>query len=462
MALLASISHLLREVDGQSQSPLSREAVRGVADAAASGGQEDAEAAAGLIAQSAALVAMLRGERGPELCESALAAVAVLLSALAGAALPPSWNEGGNLSAPEGLGQDGVASGRSTTKTLKDLREAAKPANRRAVETAWEAVGPLILTQIEASRWSLRYHAAWCVLIREALLSLTSSVGDGLPPRTRTEQLLRVARLSQDSRSHLKELALHAAAAALLAYSCSGCPGGAKRDTKTRLMCSVVWVHAAQCADDTAPGVAHAAHQLLDAGGYPAPNADAMGAEVGVTRGEQIRDGEIDSDDRNLHKTGVLLLGTVGVWGILPELGRSLGLLSPSHHCGVTWGQPHEEEQDDEHEDDEEAWLRRELERQGVLARLKGISAVLVTLQQFDAVTPTQEWGLRQEVALLAELSMAPGMRAIFMVNLKIHSQLLILIFHVHSQPLINHGHLLILIWMSMAPAKSAMLRAND
>ena len=362
------------------------------------------EAAAAQITQSASL---LRALKSRELCETALSAVALLLPALAGVTLPhdPDPDDSG---AAEGCGEGSIAS-----TSLWSMRASVAPPEPecelsvRAQHLVWEGVGPAVIAQVEANRWLLRYRAARCVLIHDAISSLQSPRAETVGIEA-TKGLLCVARLSQDPRAPLRQLGLLAAAATILS-SASCRLEGVRVDRKTRRRGALAWLHIAQLVEDfdNASAVAHAARMLLSGSGYPTD--DHLGNVIAT---HESSSGASHAQCPDQIQEASSHLADIGASRMLPLLVRSLGVLSPSRHCGVTWQgeEGGEGATDEEEEEEEEIWLRHELEMQSVPARLKAIETMLIALRRPQhAGVSRSDWSIRQEIALLTDLRMAKG-----------------------------------------------------
>ena len=371
-----------------------------------SGGGEDVGDAALAILGASGFAAALRGDKGAEACEAALSAVAWLL--LAAARAPWTAEEG------PGIGDGAVGGG-----SLWALRDgsARGAVDAAAAQAVWAAAEPLVMPHLEAGRWSLRYHAARCVVTHDALLSLASAVpqpGGESPPvhqcPVRAKRLMRVARLSQDARAPLRGLALHAAAAALL-LSPSLFSGD--DDTAKHCMGAAVWMHAVQLVDDADGQVAHAARRLLSCSGYPAAgdsSASHRVADSAVCAAEPSAAAQCGALQCGAGSQGAAasFLGKVDARHVLSMLTRSLGLSSPWGRGAAAEDAHHVGDEGAGETREELAWLWREVERQDVSARLAGINAVLV-LQRRHATAVQREWGVRQEMQLLIALQRAPG-----------------------------------------------------
>ena len=122
-----------------------------------------------VFATSAALMKALCGAHGHEVCERALAAVAMLLPALAGIPLPTKADTGRSvINASAGMA-DGTAD--CAEYMCSPLWSTSQPKTIEGAKALWQAVGPLIMANLDANRWSVRYHAARCVLTYDTLLS---------------------------------------------------------------------------------------------------------------------------------------------------------------------------------------------------------------------------------------------------------------------------------------------------
>ena len=375
---------------------------------AASGAGGELAAAADLLAQSGSWAAALRGDRGPELCDAALNTLASLIPALAGVSLT---------SGDTARSDERASTAKSVGEELQRLRSLVPCVLKlQAVQVLSNALGPLLMAQLEANRGLQRYSAARCILTLDALQSLAPTTapaaGDRRNHQSLVQRLLRVARLSRDTRVQNRELALHAASAALLASPArSGSDHKLARHQKR--ICALVWVHAAQLSHDPAPEIASASRAFLACGGSHPPevlrrdchnDSCCMKNTAGDGANETTVDECAGQGGQSVPEKVADQLDGVGVLSILSLLVHSLGLSSLSHHCCPIM--PAQEESDHAVEEDEEdeagTWLRHELERISVTARLMGIDAMLIALRRQAADCPLLErWGARQEMALL-------------------------------------------------------------
>jgi hypothetical protein len=367
------------------------------------GGEEDCKYVAAQIAKSTAFASLLRGAHGHELCDAALHATCSLLPALAGVEWPQ--RKDAESECEDGEGYD---------LAFSHLRAAARAPHAapclHAVQLVWQAAEPLVSAQLQSKRGSQRLLAARCILVHDTLLAFAAEPfagGQTWSQQARIERLLRVARLSQDTRPHVKYLALQAATLSLMPSSGYGGQEAkvGPEDKYCIFHCAIVWVHAAQLVDDPNHYVDRAARDLLHCCGHTMGGASTET----VVRGENVGGGPSDNPGR-LPDEAVSHLQSVGVWCILPLLVQSLGLSSLSHHCGSILAADGDEEDEEDAADEGRASLRGELRRQSVRARLKGIDAVLVALRQLQAGGRLQRtWSVHHELALLAELHLAPG-----------------------------------------------------
>ena len=378
-----------------------------VARLAASGAGGELAAAADLLAQSGSWAAALRGDRGPDVCDAVLNTLASLIPALAGI----------SLSGDTASSDERASRMKSVGEELQHLRSAVPCVLKlQAVQVLSNASGPLLMAQLEANRGLQRYSAARCILTLDALRSLAPTTapatGDRLNHQSLVQQLLRVARLSRDTRVQNRELALHAAYAALLASPArSGSDHKLARHHKR--ICALVWVHAAQLSHDPAPEIASASRAFLACRGSHPPEVlrrDCPNDSCCVknTAGDGARETTVDEcagqDGQSVPGKIADQLDGVGVLSILSLLVHSLGLSSLSHHCCPIMPAPEESDPAVEEDEEDEAgtWLRHELERISVTARLMGIDATLIALRRQAADCPLVErWGARQEMALL-------------------------------------------------------------
>lgn len=378
-------------------------AVREV-DAAArcwSDGGGGGESVASGVLGAAQFAAALRSEHGAEACEAALSAVTSLLLAVARV---PFWPAEG-----PGLGESAGCDGLS----LWALRDCAQHSvDATAAQAVWAVAEPLVMAHLESGRWALRYHAARCVLTQDVLLSL----GDTPPAPdclARTQRLMRVARMSQDSRAPLRGLALHASAAALLLWRRAEGRRDGEHDKAKPFLGAAVWVQLVQLVGDADGRVARTARRLLSCSGYPTEDdpgtfhgaADVARCAAGPSVTQQTQSGT------RSHEAAASFLASVEVRHVLPILTRSLGLSSPWDRCATTIEEAHQDEEVSVKEGEELAWLRREVERQDVSARLAGINAILV-IQRRHMTAVQLEWGVQQEMRLLTALQRAPGIYA--------------------------------------------------
>ena len=283
-----------------------------------------------------------------------------------------------------------------------------------AAQAVWAVAEPLVIPHLEAGRWSLRYQAARCVLTQDVLLSL----GDPPPDHdclARTQRLMRVARMSQDSRAPLRGLALHASAAALLLWRRAEGRRDGEHDPAKPFLGAAVWVQLVQLVDDADGRVARTARQLLSCSGYPTEDdpstfhgaADVARCAAGPSATQQMQSGT------RSQEAAASFLASVEVRHVLPILTCSLGLSWPLDRCATTIGEAHQDGEALVKEGEELAWLRREVERQDVSARLAGINAILI-IQRRHTTAVQLEWGVQQEMRLLAALQRAPGIYAPF------------------------------------------------
>lgn len=369
-----------------------------VAARCCSDGGGGGESVASGVLGAAKFVAALRGGHGAEACEAAMSAVTALLLAVARAPVWPAEGPG----IDDGAGFDNLS--------LWALRDCAQHSvDATAAQAAWAAAEPLVMAHLEAGRWSLRYHAARCVLTQDVLLSL----GDPPPAAeclARTQRLMRVARMSQDSRASLRGLALHAVVAALLLWWRTEDRRDGEHDKAKPFLCAAVWVHLVQLVDDADGRVARTARRLLSCSGYSTgddPSTLHGAADVARCAAGPSATQKMQSGTRS-QEAAASFLASVEVRHVLPILTCSLGLSSSWGRCATTIGEAHKDEEVSGKGGEELAWLRREVERQDVCARLAGINAILV-IQRRHATAVQLEWGVQQEMRLLTALQRAPG-----------------------------------------------------
>jgi len=366
-----------------------RQAAHGVTSAVCTCGGDGREAAAARIAQSGVLSRALQAR---ELCEAALSAVAILLPALSGVAPPPD-SELDDCDVAAGDGGAGLFLMRvSPDAELSVL----------AAQSLWEATGPFVNTVVDAhGQWSLRYRAARCILMHDAILALSPEAANLHPAGEKARGMLAVARLATDPRAQLKQLGLHAVVALLLSDDATCGQERALYCKKAAQLGALAWIHLAKLVENETPAVAQVARKLLSSSGYPT-TGDV--GDPGGTHGSAGVDPQPGSHQQLLAEASGRL-AAIGARRALPLLTRSLGLLSPSHHCGAMW----QEDGSGGGEGEEETLWRHELERQSVPARLAAVKAIILALRSSRSDGAQHPWGVHQEIALLVELRMATG-----------------------------------------------------
>lgn len=345
------------------------------------------------IAQGGALIRALKAR---ELCEAGLSAVAILLPALSGVAPPPD-SDFDDCDVAAGDGGAGLWGMRASPDAPAELCV-------RAAQRLWEATGPFVNAQVEAhGQWLLRYRAARCILMHGAILARSREAANFGPAGESARGMLCVARLTQDPRAQLKQLGLHAVVAMLL--SDATCAQElALHSKKAAQLGALIWLYVAKLVEDETPAVAQVARKLLSSSGYPT-TGDV--GDPGGTHGSASVDTQPGSHQQLVAQASCRL-AAIEAQHVLPLLTRSLGLLSPSHHCGAMC-QDDGSGGDEGDEGEEETWLRHEVERQSVAARLAAINAIILALRSSHSGGAQHPWGVRQEIALLVELRMATG-----------------------------------------------------